>query len=84
MPFEAGDCVERRFGTAGSRFGRILGRCHEDYEVYYVNVGVGMTHVDPARDLRADPRGSDQQGETDLPIFSEHRHSETPVVRPRR
>ena len=26
--------------------------CHPDYDVYYVNVGIGMTHIDPARDLR--------------------------------
>ena len=65
MPFNAGDRVERRFGEDHSRFGRILGRCHKDYDVYYVNVGVGMTHIDPGRDLRMDART-----ETDLPIFS--------------
>ena len=34
------------------RRGRILGRCHPDYDVYYVIVGSGMTHIEPARDLR--------------------------------
>jgi hypothetical protein len=35
-----------------SRFGRVQRRCHSDYDGYYVTVGIGMTHIDNARDLR--------------------------------
>ena len=57
----AGDHVERRHGRGESRFGRILGRCHPGHDFYYVNVGIGMTHIDWGRDLRP--------GGPDLPVF---------------
>ena len=63
MDCQAGNHVERRHGQGESRVGRILGRCHPSYDAYYVNVGIGMTHIDWARDLRLAEPGAD------LPLF---------------
>lgn len=49
---EPGDIVGRRHGRGESRFGQIIDRWKPDYVVFYVNVGIGMTHIDWARDLR--------------------------------
>lgn len=52
MDLEPGDIVERRHGRGESSYGRIIDRCKPGYDVFYVNVGIGMTHIDWRRDLR--------------------------------
>lgn len=61
MDLKPGDIVERRHGRGESSYGRIIDRCQPGYDVFYVNVGIGMTHIDWARDLRRShvPHGSD-------------------------
>lgn len=52
MTFEPGDIVERRYGHAESRTGRITGRVREGYDTWYVTCDVGFTYCDNGRDLR--------------------------------
>jgi hypothetical protein len=64
VEFEAGDIVDRRHGRGDSRFGRIQGPVKEGYDYFYVTVGVGLTHLDHARNLRLARRSANPQIES--------------------